>query len=63
MKVIVATEKCQGHARCYAVAPDVFELDEYGYNQTAETDVAPELEAQARLGADSCPEHAIKTVE
>jgi ferredoxin len=63
VKVIVATEKCQGHARCFAVAPDVFELDENGYNQTAETDVAPEHSAQARLGVDSCPEGAISVVE
>jgi ferredoxin len=59
VKVFVAAEKCQGHARCYAVAPDVFELDDDGYNQTAEADISPEQEAQARLGVESCPEGAI----
>jgi ferredoxin len=41
------------------VAPDVFELDDDGYNQTAEADISPEQEAQARLGVESCPEGAI----
>ena len=30
MKVRVDQEKCQGHGRCYALAPDLFESDDYG---------------------------------
>ena len=30
LKVRIDREKCQGHARCYALAPELFELDEMG---------------------------------
>jgi ferredoxin len=63
MKAIVDVGKCQGHARCYAMAPNVFQLDEDGYNQTGETDVPPHQVDEARLGAASCPENAITLVE
>jgi ferredoxin len=26
----VNRERCQGHARCFALAPELFELDEWG---------------------------------
>ena len=63
MEVTVATDKCQGHARCYAVAPDVFELDDDGYNRITRKEIPAGLEDQARLGVDSCPEGAITLVE
>jgi ferredoxin len=28
--VRIDAEKCQGHARCHALAPELFELDEFG---------------------------------
>ncbi|HLU57773.1 MAG TPA: ferredoxin [Pseudonocardia sp.] len=41
-------------------APDVFDLAEEDGHSIVRTDpVPPELEADARLGADSCPERAI----
>jgi ferredoxin len=30
LKVHVDQEKCQGHARCKSLAPELFELDEFG---------------------------------
>ena len=30
MKVQVITEKCQGHGRCYSLAPELFDSDDYG---------------------------------
>ena len=30
LKVRVDRDKCQGHNRCKALAPELFELDEYG---------------------------------
>lgn len=59
MRIHVDTERCTGHALCANYAPDVFVLDELGFNRTPATDVAPELEAQARRGANACPEQAI----
>ncbi len=62
MRISVDTEACTGHALCFGIAPDVFVLDELGYNVTPAGEVAPELEEQARRGALSCPEMAI-TIE
>jgi len=30
LKVHVDPERCQGHNRCYSIAPELFEIDEYG---------------------------------
>ena len=62
MRVHVDVEKCTGHARCWSLAPEVYELDELGYNVTPLTEVAPEHEEGARKGALACPELAI-TIE
>jgi ferredoxin len=58
MRVWVDKDKCQGHARCYAICPEVYELDDLGFSQT-DTIVPPEFEEKAQLAVDSCPEHAI----
>jgi len=63
MRIVVDPERCQGHARCLAEGPDVYVLDDLGYNSTSIDDVPPALENQARRGALSCPESAITIVE
>ena len=63
MKIQVQADRCQGHARCLAEAPEVFQLDELGYNTTDVDDVPPDLQAKARRGALSCPELALTIVE
>jgi ferredoxin len=62
VRIRVAVERCTGHARCTAVAPDVFVLDDEGYNRTAEKIVGAELRASAIRGQRACPERVI-TVE
>jgi ferredoxin len=62
MKVTVDENLCTGHGRCYALAPDVFGADDYGHCVVLVPDPPAELEAQARTGADNCPERAI-TIE
>ena len=59
MKVTVDMDKCSGHARCNAVAPDVYELDDNGYCAITELIVPAGLEKSAQAGADACPERAI----
>ncbi|ATP19427.1 ferredoxin [Sphingobium scionense] len=59
MKIIVHREKCQGHARCWAMAPDIFELDDEGYIMPGDIDVPEEQERLAWMGAKSCPERAL----
>ncbi len=62
MKITIDSTKCSGHARCWAAAPDVFELDDAGYALPYEGEVPAELAAAAQEGALACPERAI-TVE
>lgn len=60
MRVQLDTEKCQGHNRCYALAPELFDVDDYGTAVLlVEGDVPAELEDKARLAAANCPEYAI----
>jgi ferredoxin len=59
MKVILDRPKCVGHARCAAVAPEVFDLDENGYLAWEEKTVGEEMRSQATRGMRACPERAI----
>ena len=64
MKIRVARDKCQGHNRCKALAPELFELDEYGNAREVGDGVVPEhLKAKARLAKANCPEFAIEILE
>lgn len=61
MRVRVDEAKCQGHARCFAVAPELFSVDDYGQSSViGDGTVAPELEDKARLAIANCPEFAIE---
>jgi len=58
------SEKCQGHNRCFVVAGELFELDEYGYShEVNDGAVPPELTEKARLAVINCPERAIAIEE
>lgn len=60
MKVRVDPEKCQGHGRCYALAPQIFDADDLGNGvEIGDGVVPPELEAVARRAAANCPELAV----
>ncbi len=59
MRVRVDRERCVGHGRCYVLAPEVFADDERGYCVVHVESVPRELEDQARLGEQNCPEAAI----
>jgi len=64
VKIRVDPDKCQGHNRCKATAPDLFVLDKFG-NASAAGDGRVPLGAQerARLAIANCPEFAIEIVE
>jgi ferredoxin len=64
VRVHVDGDKCQGHNRCYALAPELFEVDDLGYAHELAGGVVPEgLEDKARTAAANCPEYAIAISE
>ena len=64
VKVQISSERCQGHGRCYDLAPDLFGDDEEGFGTVLDDGVVPpESEREARLAAANCPERAIEVLE
>ncbi len=64
MRIVVDSEKCEGHNRCYSLAPELVDVDDYGYaTAIGDGNVPKELEDKARLAVDNCPEFAITIVE
>lgn len=63
MRVVVDTARCQGHGRCYDLAPDIFEPDERGRVGLAVTgELPPNLEPDAHIGVQNCPESALRLI-
>ncbi|MPR13215.1 ferredoxin [Microvirga tunisiensis] len=60
MRIIVHHATCQGHARCWAQAPDIFKLDDEGYILPGDINVAEGDELLASRGAQACPERALE---
>jgi ferredoxin len=59
MQVHVDSARCTGHARCNAIDPDLFPIDEMGYSSLQRRSVAPGDEQKVRDGVDVCPESAL----
>jgi len=60
MRVQVDAERCEGHGRCYALAPELFMPDDIGNAEViGDGTVIPSLEHKARLAFENCPERAI----
>ena len=61
MKLRIDSERCQGHGRCYDLAPGLFGEDDEGYGRVlGDGEVPPGSEHEARLAVANCPEHAIE---
>ena len=64
MRVRVDDDKCQGHARCHALAPEVFDVDDYGHSNVRHDGLVPEgYEQKVHLAIANCPEFAIAEIE
>jgi len=60
MKINYDSNKCEGHNRCYSLAPEIWDVDDEGYAiLRIDGEVPAELEEKAQLTADNCPEYAI----
>lgn len=62
MRIRIDKARCVGNARCWAIAPDLYPLDDEGYVSTEGFDVPEGQEAPARRGARACPERVIEII-
>jgi ferredoxin len=60
MRVRVDDQRCEGHGRCYATAPQLFEPDDLGNGHpVGDGQVPAGLEHAAEVAVANCPEGAI----
>jgi ferredoxin len=56
----IDADRCQGHAICYLLAPDLFEVDDEGRGSVTRAAMeSDDDQAQAAVAVDRCPERAI----
>ncbi|HWF79269.1 MAG TPA: ferredoxin [Streptosporangiaceae bacterium] len=64
MKLRIDAGLCQGHGRCYDLAPSLFGDDEEGYGKVLGDGVVPPSAIDdARRSVLNCPEQAIRLIE
>jgi len=64
VKVRINSQLCQGHGRCYDLAPSLFGDDDEGYGQVLGDGIVPPGDEQdARLAVANCPERAVELIE
>lgn len=60
MRIRIDQETCQGHGRCYALAPTLVEADEIGNGREIGDGTVPlDMEVLAGKAQANCPEHAV----
>jgi ferredoxin len=61
VKIILDADRCTGHGRCYSLAPELFDSDDEGHSVVLAPgdEVRADLEPQARLAIENCPEDCI----
>ena len=63
-RVHVDPDKCQGHNRCYSLAPELFDVDDLGTaSEIGDGTVPGEFVDKARRAVANCPEYAISLTE
>jgi ferredoxin len=63
MKIHVDPALCQGHNRCVALAPALFDIDDEGFASAAgDGTIPPGQDDLVELVIDNCPEQAITVV-
>ena len=59
MRIALDPDRCQGHGRCYTLAPDLFDSDDLGHCVLLVEEVPAGSVEAARTGVDNCPEQAL----
>jgi len=60
VRIVLDAGACQGHGRCYTLAPELFDADEVGHCLVLHDEVPAGLEQAARDGVENCPEQALR---
>jgi ferredoxin len=63
MKVQVDHDRCEGHGKCQASAPEVFELRDDDLSYVLVEDVSDELRPKVERAIRLCPRQAIDWVK
>lgn len=63
MKLRVDAEMCQGHSRCYATYPEMFDINDEGTAFVTVENIPAEWEDWAHNAIANCPERAIHIEE
>jgi ferredoxin len=61
VRIVIRTERCEGHGRCYDIAPEVLGPDEDGHAQllVADGQVPVVSDERAKSAVRNCPERAL----
>lgn len=59
MQVTIDGGRCQGHARCVTICPEVFGMDDQGKGYVLDPDVSDKLKGEVEEAVIACPERAI----
>lgn len=61
MRIVIDVDRCQGHGRCYDLAPDLFAPDDAGHAWLLHPDgtIGADVDSTAREAVRNCPEGAL----
>lgn len=59
MRITFDPDRCQGHGRCYSLASDLFDSDDFGHCLLLVDEVPEGREDDARSAVENCPEQAL----
>ncbi|MFE7545124.1 ferredoxin [Streptomyces platensis] len=60
MKLRLDATRCQGYGLCQEPAPDLIDLDEFGYAAVVAEPAPGASEDAARAAAEACPNSALR---
>ncbi|GAA3047997.1 ferredoxin [Streptomyces glomeratus] len=63
MKLLLDSTRCQGYGLCQEPAPELIELDDWGYAQVRESAVPQDGEEAAAAAVAACPNSALRLVK
>ena len=60
-KLLLDSDRCQGHNRCHVIVPELISVDDLGFAQVRGDGAVPvALADKARLAVRNCPEFALR---